>query len=548
MPAESAPSARRSHHSAGTAEIFLGAAILTLVGWKAFWFLTDDAFIAFRYVSNSLAGRGLVWNPAPFRPVEGYTSFLWVMLLREIWQLFGMAPPQSANVVSLLFGLATLYLVLRFVQRMSFPAMERWRPVLLALVLLGVTTNRTFLAWLSSGLETSLFNFLFIAWLFDALAVEGRGEPRWIFRLSLTGALAALCRPDGLLIVAATAALLVLDRRHWSVRQVLSSAPLLLVPVHLLWRFSTYGDWLPNTYRAKYAGAWPDAGVMYFLSFVLEYGLCWWLLLAVVAAARWRRIERPGMTSMIPLATVAGHLAYYTFVIGGDHFEYRVYSHLIPLLFVSGAWFATRLARSGAAASTLLAMLVICSWPIPWMHWAATKDLATREQTTRLTISLARRFPEPVRSIVAVWDDTQSWLTAHFIGLRHQEHKVFLEAQERRCPTREEGERIPWSDRDVLVEGVVGVPGWTLPNVAVIDSFGLNDRTIARRPVVARSNESRRMAHDRTPPPGYVDCFRPNVTVEGGKAIVRPRPAPLTDEEIRSCESRDWNAPPTPDR
>ena len=51
-------------------------------GWHLFYFLTDDAYITFRYVSNSLAGRGLVWNPAPFRPVEGYTSFLWAIVLR----------------------------------------------------------------------------------------------------------------------------------------------------------------------------------------------------------------------------------------------------------------------------------------------------------------------------------------------------------------------------------------------------------------------------------------------------------------------------------
>lgn len=28
------------------------------VGWRVFWFLTDDAFIAFRYVSNSILGHG----------------------------------------------------------------------------------------------------------------------------------------------------------------------------------------------------------------------------------------------------------------------------------------------------------------------------------------------------------------------------------------------------------------------------------------------------------------------------------------------------------
>ena len=58
------------------------AAVGLLAGWDLFYFLTDDAYIAFRYVANAHEGRGLVWNPAPFLPVEGYTSFLWVTLLR----------------------------------------------------------------------------------------------------------------------------------------------------------------------------------------------------------------------------------------------------------------------------------------------------------------------------------------------------------------------------------------------------------------------------------------------------------------------------------
>ncbi len=68
----------------------LVAATASLIwGWRLFWFLTDDAFISFRYVSNSLAGHGYVWNAPPFRPVEGYTSFLWVALLDLVWRLFG---------------------------------------------------------------------------------------------------------------------------------------------------------------------------------------------------------------------------------------------------------------------------------------------------------------------------------------------------------------------------------------------------------------------------------------------------------------------------
>ena len=129
-------------------------------GWKLFWFLTDDAFISFRYISNWTLGYGPVWNPPPFRPVEGYTNFLWLALLYAIWQILGIAPPQAANYLALLFALGSLYLSSRMLMRLPLSAPLRpYRLVFLALLLLGTTTNRTFLAWSSSGLETAMFTF-----------------------------------------------------------------------------------------------------------------------------------------------------------------------------------------------------------------------------------------------------------------------------------------------------------------------------------------------------------------------------------------------------
>lgn len=161
----------------------LGAvvALAVAVGWWHFRFLTDDAFIAFRYVSNSIHGYGLVWNPPPFAPVEGYTSWLWVVLLRQVWMLTGLEPPVASNLLSLLFGYASLLLVACFVARMLLPpALARHRLGLLALVLLSIVSNRTFLAWLSSGLETALFNFTITLWLYFALAAAPTGA-RWEF-------------------------------------------------------------------------------------------------------------------------------------------------------------------------------------------------------------------------------------------------------------------------------------------------------------------------------------------------------------------------------
>lgn len=89
----------------------------------------------------------------------------------------------------------------------------------------------------------------------------------------------------------------------------------------------------------------------------------------------------------------------------------------------------------------------------------------------------------------------------------------------------------------------VGVVGWRLPHVAVIDLHGLNDYRIARTSPPAGA--SRHMAHDRRPPPGYVECFRPNVTANLGDGSASNRIAveerELSDADIIRCESRDWS-------
>jgi arabinofuranosyltransferase len=152
--------------------ILLGcAALLALyAGWRLFWFLTDDAYIAFRYVSNSMLGHGYVWNPPPFRPVEGYTSFLWILLLDGVWRLTGQPPPVTANVLALLLAAGTLLLGGLMILRLDLPPqLRRNRVALLGVVLLGVLSNRTFLAWASSGMETALFNFCLTLWIWYAL-------------------------------------------------------------------------------------------------------------------------------------------------------------------------------------------------------------------------------------------------------------------------------------------------------------------------------------------------------------------------------------------
>ena len=555
------------------------AALALCWGWRVFWFLTDDAFIHFRYVSNSLLGRGYVWNPPPFRPVEGYSSFLWVALLDGVWRASGVAPTGAANVLLLLFSLASLVVAARAVARMPLPErLERHRLALVALVLLGLVTNRTFVTWTSSGLETAMVNFWILIWVLAALrfsreALADSGEPGQPAHPARAGALVSCCaaliyltRPEGLLFASATAAMIACvwiaraGVRGRTTAALGSCLPLLAVPAHLVWRHATYGEWLPNTYWAKHVGAWPLSGAHYLLSYTLEHALWFWMLACAVLGARplarhlsdlvgglrgahtVRRWVERGLVRDAAVLTVLANAGYYTFVIGGDTFEYRIYSHLVPLFLLALVWLLAATEVAPARALATLGAFVVLGCPIAWTHWRLALDVPHEQAAGEdVSVPIAGSLPPGLRWYGALFDRSQDWLVRHLVCGRHHSHVHFTQELLATHPTREYGLSMPWEGLPVYVIDAVGVPGWTLPNVAILDRHGLNDHVVARVPLPA--NHVRQMAHDRSAPRDYVAEFRPNVRLLPEPPFVRVRERkqrPLSDEDVRDIERRWW--------
>lgn len=519
--------------------LFLLAVVVLYAGWSALNFTCDDAYIAFRYVANHRAGRGWTWNPPPFAPVEGYTSFAWVVLLEAAWAVTGLEPPIMANLLGLACGVGTLALGMALLGRLRLQ-----NPTLaLGLVLCGTVTNRTFIAWTTSGLETPLFTCVFTWWLFEALTpAPGRGAGA-ATRLFLAASLLCLVRPDGYLFLAASIPL----AATWRATTPFSlgvGAPALLVAAHLGWRRVTYGYWLPNTYYAKATGPWPEAGVRYLASFVLENGVYAWgaVLVAAVslAASRGARPRRDHLPAALAIGAVVAHAAFYIVAIGGDHFEYRVFAHLVLPLFASMAWLAERVHPGPVAPAVALGSFITLSWPIPWTEWRLSQAYTTRDATYLLVVPVADDLPAPMRPVGRAWEDLQRWLTPHMIGLRVQEHRVLASVLLAALPPREVGATLTWDARVIAPLAAVGVAGWVFPDVAIIDGQGLNDRVIARGRTRAEAGLDRRMAHDRLYPPGYYACWR--FTAEFVPPIDTfrlrlldgvPR---MTDAEIAACD------------
>jgi len=541
--------------------LLAAAAVALWAGWRTFWFLCDDAYIEFRYVANAHAGLGYVWNPPPWRPVEGYTSFLWVALLRAVWALTGAEPPDAAPVLSLGFSYVSLALVAWMALRLRLGGpLARHRTAVLGAVLFSTLSNRTFLAWTSSGLETALFSSIVLAWV--AAVVVAEAAP--LALVSVLAGVMALTRPDGLLYVAATAAILAVRAlpgasassppRPSSAALALAAAPLLLPVVHVAWRLRTYGYLLPNTYYAKHVAPWPLAGAGYLTSFLLEYAYWVWLGVAAIAGmgalrrlratlrggrAPWRpaALPRAAVVKWIGVTTVFAHFAYYTFNVGGDHFEYRPYHPLVPLLALAFFVFARDLAWSARRAGLVFVGMTALGLVLPWTHWWHTRQTVGHKEPGSFVFPIADHVIWPLRPYAAAWDAVQRPLLRHFIGIRHQGHRTYLAYQKTRYPSRAEGSAIPADGYPVLAASAVGYPAWGMPNVAILDRLGLNDLVVARTPPLHTEQNLRRMAHDRAAPPEYIACFQPNVTIgPRGHATVTPRAVPLTAGAIRACE------------
>ncbi len=211
--------------------------------WLYRGFLIDDVFISLRYVQQWIHGNGLVYNIG--ERVEGYSNFLWVVLLAPLG-LLGLDLLLAAKLLAVVCGLLTLLVTWRLAQ----PWPLAWVPPLL------LAASAPFAAWSVGGLETPLVALLLTASVYAVLEEE-RHDRGWYSGLLL--ALLALTRPDALLF----AGIAVMFRLWWLVQARTWPRPrdytraaifLALVGSHLGWRLWYYGDLLPNTVYAKSMG------------------------------------------------------------------------------------------------------------------------------------------------------------------------------------------------------------------------------------------------------------------------------------------------------
>jgi hypothetical protein len=289
-------------------------------------FFIDDAFITFRYVRQFVAGNGLVYNIG--ERVEGYSNFLWVMLL-ALPHALGAELITTARVLSTALSIGSLLLTYHLARSAPYPILA---PIMLA-------AAGPFGAWAMGGLETSLFAFLVIASVAAFIYEEERG------RGAISGvlfSLLALARPEGVLFFAlaigfrawrlfssSTGRVVKIESRDWA---RLAGFIALFVP-HFLWRLSYYGYPLPNTVYAKSMGLHPRAlieGVYYLFNGLTALGGPLLLLLPVGILLFQAKDFRYRFIS-----ACCGAYLLFSVVGGGDWMPmHRFWVHILPLLIV----------------------------------------------------------------------------------------------------------------------------------------------------------------------------------------------------------------------
>ncbi len=502
---------------------------LVLLAWlaSAAWFLCDDAFISFRYVRNLVEGRGLVFNPG--ERVEGYTNLLWVLKLTALWKVFGLRPEHVAPWLSVLCTIGTLAATAWWTALL--PGLRR-RGLVIWMALGLLCTSATFAVWTSGGgLETRQFTFFVVlAVVFLSVRSDSR---RGLLGVSLSLVAAAYTRPEGLLIAACCFGWFVVQRSLAAERSRVALRELgwLILPfvafvgAQFLFRYGYYGEWLPNTYYAKHVRPWYESGFNYLWAAAIETGLYLLMPLAVVAMRRaWR--ERGDLRLALPFACILPHMAY-VFRLGGDYFEYRPLDFYWPLLAVPAA---SGIVHLGSAAADLLRRIRsaramnlrpvpgVCAVVlfVPTLFYAGALQGHLLFQGAGIGDYQERFHPEVnpenagwllaapgMRVLASISNELRGRMTRQLVGLRFAEHREAAKLKLKEWADYRHLERGAFPADAVTATGALGIQSYYLPDLRVVDGHGLVDGVVARNPVV-RPNSERLMAHDRTPPPGYV--------------------------------------------
>ncbi len=471
----------------------ISLAIFLLFVWR-FQFLCDDGYISFRYAYNLAAGNGLVYNPGVTPPVEGYTEFLWVLLLAA-GQRLGLSPEFLSQALTIGAGTTLLLRVHASAQRQfgRSPA-PVWITTLLCATCVPLAV------WSTSGMGTLLF--VLACFLTLDYLIGFPGGPR-LLPACVAACATVLLRADGALWVAFVGiagfvcAIWNKDKAWARTAVALSAAGLAVFLLHTLWRWNYYGDWLPNTARAKMGVS--SFTLMRGAHYVASFGLVFpGLLIAWVATPilGCRHLHPANWIAWLSVPVMVG----YSVFTGGDFMCFgRFLLPCLPFLLLAfGASMARHLepdrkadAPAGVRPLVLsLAGVVLALGLPPAWNQACTSEAWLESMAFRYN---ARK---PDGSIL-IRTERQQWRA---MKTRAQEWKQLGRAV-----------AFHTDPQDSVVAGAIGALGY-FSSRRLFDQYGLvsPEVLLANKPVDLKPKDWRSPGHDGQGAPTFFLDQNPN--------------------------------------
>jgi hypothetical protein len=316
----------------------------------------DDVFISFRYAAHLAEGHGLSWNIGG-PPVEGFSNFLWVIVLAGA-RLLGFEIVSASEIFGFCLGIANVWLFGILCRRL-WPALRYWwLPVLL------LALNPEWVMWTMSGLEIGLF-CLFLLISTVALTVDRR-QRIWLLSIGLAGL--SLTRPEGFAL--AMIPLLCgwfADRRQPLRERLLTyGIPAIVLTVAtlglVLFRLSYFGYPLPNTVYAKASRKLLSLGrAAEWMFFAIPFLLAW--AFAIKSA---RPLRHPWVFTAA-LALVLAQVVIVLPVNPVMYFMHRYQIAFLPLLILPLPFLLERVRKwlrwAGPILSVLILLWSMQGWP-----------------------------------------------------------------------------------------------------------------------------------------------------------------------------------------
>ncbi|HEY5924944.1 MAG TPA: hypothetical protein VIV11_24855 [Kofleriaceae bacterium] len=378
--------------------LLLGVAAIALVVHSlAYNFITDDAYISFVYARNFAEDGELVFNPGQY--VEGYTNFLWTLLL-GLGMLVEIPPELLAKILGALFAIVTLFVTCTMVER-ALGRRTPWGAV--PALLLAASSG--YACWTSGGLETQLFTMLVAIALDGIVAAEDSDREAGMYRAGLALALAAMARPEGLLVAGVLALVRVIC--NVIARRTVIGMPEVFAAILFLslwapwfaWRWWYYGYPFPNTYYVKASGKWAGPGMAKEMYQHGAYYIWAWLsqsklLYALPFAAIGLTIARPRTPRFalgLGCALLAAVYLPYVVSVGGDFMG--LHRFIMPMFVLAAIavtlgleWLIGRVPerpRNYVAVGVLLALvggyagtqIHLTQKSLEWGNWRADKGI-----------------------------------------------------------------------------------------------------------------------------------------------------------------------------